>query len=323
VKEWKCSICEKSFRTRKELYQHKEEHKGSNEITKSGKIRKEFTCQYCKRIKLTTIEGNKVHEKFCKLNPQKSVVYNTGKKMPTEQREAISKKMKVHAKEGRLHNIGQNRWKCEPSYPESWFMKVIENEFNDKQYIREFSCGRFSLDFAWVHKMRCIEIDGEQHYQFEEQIQRDKRKDKFLDENGWKVLRIRWKECYNDPKQFIEIAKQFIDNGEIVSFEKRHKTSTEKRNDRRQKYIEQMIVKYGSFAYDSSGRINGSKLPSKIWEERLQCIEKYDKTKFGWISNAVREIGLTRKVIMDTCEHFGIHWRTKRQNMSKIACRKQ
>jgi len=67
---------------------------------------------------------------------------------------------KAH-KEGRAHNIGESRWNNEPSYPERWFMKVIENEFEDKNYTREYPFHRFSLDFAWIEKKKCIEIDGD------------------------------------------------------------------------------------------------------------------------------------------------------------------
>lgn len=39
----------------------------------------------------------------------------------------------------------------------------------------------------------------------------DELKDALLKENGWKVLRIKWKDLFHDPKIFIEKAKQFID----------------------------------------------------------------------------------------------------------------
>lgn len=90
-------------------------------------------------------------------------------------------------------------------------MKVIENEFFDKNYIREYPFKKYSLDFAWVHKKKVVEIDGEQHERFEEYKNRDKEKDKLLKENGWKVIRIKWKDIMKEPKYWIEIAKEFID----------------------------------------------------------------------------------------------------------------
>ena len=119
--------------------------------------------------------------------------------------------MKKAHKEGRAHNIGSSRWNNEPSYPEKFFMKVIENEFNDKNYQREYPFGKYSLDFAWIDKKCCIEIDGEQHDRFKEYKQRDIKKDTLLKENGWKILRIKWKDLYKNSKEIIKKAKEFID----------------------------------------------------------------------------------------------------------------
>jgi very-short-patch-repair endonuclease len=66
--------------------------------------------------------------------------------------------------------------------------------------------------FQYLAHMKCIEIDGDHHMQFEEIIERDKRKDKYLQEIGWNILRINWKDMYMNPKKYIELAKEFIDN---------------------------------------------------------------------------------------------------------------
>lgn len=69
---------------------------------------------------------------------------------------------------------------------------------------------QYRLDFAWVKKKRCIEIDGKQHQRNKQQAESDLRKDAKLIENGWQVLRIKWKEFYADPKRWISIAENFI-----------------------------------------------------------------------------------------------------------------
>lgn len=135
----------------------------------------------------------------------------TGKHHTDEQRKNLSEKMKIAHTEGRAHNIGESRWNNEPSYPEKWFMTVISNHFYDKNYTREYSFHRFSLDFAWVEKKKCIEIDGDQHIRFEENIERDKRKDEKLKEEGWEVLRLRWKDLkYKNTQNLIQKAVNFI-----------------------------------------------------------------------------------------------------------------
>ena len=97
------------------------------------------------------------------------------------------------------------------SHPESFFMEVIANEFEDKNYVFQHPLGRFAIDFAWVDKKLAIEIDGEQHYTDPEQVERDLRKNALLEQEGWSLLRIRWKDFFRDTKTNIQIAKNFVD----------------------------------------------------------------------------------------------------------------
>lgn len=122
----------------------------------------------------------------------------------------LSKGMKKAHAEGRAWNIGKNRSKNKPSWPEQFFMKVIENEFYDKNYIREYPCTIYSIDFAWPDKKKAIELDGAQHYRFKEYAERDIRKNKVLELNGWLLLRIKWDEMFKDTKKWIKIANEFV-----------------------------------------------------------------------------------------------------------------
>lgn len=127
-----------------------------------------------------------------------------------ETKKILAEKLRLAHAEGRAHNIGKSRWKNQPSWPEQWFMQVIENEFEDKNYKREVPFHRFSLDFVWEHKKRVIEIDGQQHDMDPIQKRRDLEKDRLLRENGWEVLRIRWVDLYKESKKWIAVAKEFI-----------------------------------------------------------------------------------------------------------------
>jgi very-short-patch-repair endonuclease len=90
-------------------------------------------------------------------------------------------------------------------------MTVIDNEFDDKNYVREFPFYKFSLDFVWKDTKKVIEIDGEQHYRDEKQILRDKQKNEFLKNDGWKLLRLDWRWVFHNSKEAIKQAKEFID----------------------------------------------------------------------------------------------------------------
>lgn len=128
-----------------------------------------------------------------------------------ETRRKISESQKKAHKDGRAWNIGMSRWNNKPSYPEKFMMSVIQNEFVDKEYIREYSVGIYSIDFAWPHKLFALEIDGDQHQRFDEYIKRDSRKDKFLKSQGWTVLRVPWKEIVNNTKDKINEIKNYIE----------------------------------------------------------------------------------------------------------------
>ena len=107
------------------------------------------------------------------------------------------------------------RWNNEPSWPEKWFIQVLLNEFKmveHEHYETEMPFDRYSLDFAWSKSKFCIEIDGEQHERFEDYKLRDIEKDKLLLENGWQIIRIKWKDCWHNPKQYIDLVRnKFIE----------------------------------------------------------------------------------------------------------------
>lgn len=163
------------------------------------------------KTKLTDHRIGKCAETW-KANYKSGEIELNHKPLTLEQRDKISKSMKKAHAEGRAWNIGQSRWNNEPSYPEKWFMSVIENEFTDKEYTREYPFTKYSLDFAWVHLKKAIEIDGEQHCRFPEYSARDKTKDLLLCENGWQVLRLPWKQIFNNTKDSIKEMKSFIES---------------------------------------------------------------------------------------------------------------
>jgi len=211
---YKCPICSKEY-SKKGICSHI-----FRSHTKDGKYNsfkdnnRLYTSSWNKGlIKETDLRIKKSGEKLKEsLNSGKVIPPQTGKPIAPEIKAKISNTMKIAHKEGRAWNIGKSRWNNKASYPEEFFMKVIENEFEDKNYIREFNVGIYSIDFAWTDKKLAIEIDGQQHKRFEEYKQRDLRKDECLLENGWKVLRILWIDMYKDPHKWIKIAKDFIHN---------------------------------------------------------------------------------------------------------------
>ena len=153
------------------------------------------------------------------ISRNRSVSAKFGHRVPRthtdESKKLLSDIMIERHKNGTAHNIGQSRWNNEPSYPEKFFMQVIENEFEDKNYVREHPMSIYSLDFAWLHLKKCIEIDGDQHQRFDKYKERDAKKDICIEQAGWQVLRIVWKEMYHNTKDEIKKCKDFIENRNI------------------------------------------------------------------------------------------------------------
>lgn len=176
---------------------------------RAEKIAKQTSiCKFCKE----EFSSNKVsiHQHRCRLNPKRDEI---AKRIATSRnflsqnhKDSISRGMRNAHEKGIAWNLGKNRWNSAPSYPESFFMRVIDNEFENRNYTREFRLGRYSLDFAWVEKKMAIEIDSNLHDREHDAI-----RDKFCESKGWKILRIEWTNMFNDPKTWINRAKEFIE----------------------------------------------------------------------------------------------------------------
>lgn len=211
-----CSFCGKLCHSKNSLCNHERMCKMNPNKQKSnlGKFIENGHDAWNKGLTMKTHESvKKARDKW--VSRYKNGEFTNGflnTHLTDEHKKHISDSMKIAHSEGRAHNIGMCRWNNKPSWPEEFFMTVIENEFNNKSYIREYPFDKYSLDFAWVGLKRCIEIDGDQHERFSEYMQRDLCKDAKLKENGWNILRIKWKDMYNDTKKMIAIAKDFIDN---------------------------------------------------------------------------------------------------------------
>lgn len=137
-------------------------------------------------------------------------IAGTGRILSVKTKNKISESMKLAHSSGKAWNIGKSRWNNEPSWPEQFFMRVIENEFDDKNFNREHCVGIYSIDFAWPHLKKAIEIDGDQHERFTDVKERDIRKDRLLNEHGWVVHRIKWKDMMSNTKGEISKAISFI-----------------------------------------------------------------------------------------------------------------
>lgn len=166
-----------------------------------------FTCRFCGCSLNTTKSGFANHEASCEKNPNKRKGAFAGLKHSEETKKKISDGCKKAHDEGRGHTW-TNRYK-NPSYAEQWLYGFLDA--NNIKYEKEVPFKGFFLDVVVGNKV--VEIDGEQHYdatRFPEQIERDKRKDQLLKENGFEELRLRWSLVQSDKISQIKILKSFL-----------------------------------------------------------------------------------------------------------------
>ena len=70
------------------------------------------------------------------------------------------------------------------------WMKLRRKQLNGLRFLRQYSVGRYILDFYCPEIRLAIELDGGQHLADPEAYRRDRRKDAMLQENGYFVLRF-------------------------------------------------------------------------------------------------------------------------------------
>lgn len=226
---YKCEKCNKEFEKRKSYIAHCKVHSTKEkEYYKCEKCNKEFMyqksfenhkcknklsgCIYCGK----EFQGRSLsaHISSCKLNPNyKSRCKNIGKgligkKLTDEHKRNVSK--------SRLKYLIANPDKVpyllnhssKESYPEKIFRKALEDS-NILGWVQRFQNSIYQYDFAFPELKIDVEIDGGTH--LTEKVKKiDERRDKFSQENGWKVIRFTAKEVKENVINCINKLKEII-----------------------------------------------------------------------------------------------------------------
>lgn len=190
-----------------------------------------FICCHCGR-ETTNAGANKKHENSCLSNPNPkkykrspnagtkkgSVPWNKGLTKDNDPRVAHSQSTKIKISEkSKLQKHTEetkqkisrarrkyltenpdkvpyklNHYSKGPSYPERYWKKIFDNV--GLKYVEQYQIHIYQLDFALVEEKIDIEIDGDQHYLDKRIVESDKRRNDYLENLGWKVIRIRWSE---------------------------------------------------------------------------------------------------------------------------------
>lgn len=302
-KEWKCRFCGIILASRRKMYAHcKNEHKDEFKHPWNRGLTKETSDLL---VKSANTYKRRITE---------GIIIPKGVKHTQQTREKMSESHKKAVAEGRNKGWATTRTNGK-SYPETFFTKVIENEFTDKNYKFNLPFYTWKLDFAWPAKKRCIEIDGSQHNK-SIQKESDKRKDEKLLQHGWKVLRIRWIDLFHNTKDFIEQAKKFIYEGIVLSVEPYiNPSKLHKKKKNRKKVLNKEISKkvkkekvYKAYNRDKTGRLNSNVLDESIWQSRYNLIinSNVNLLKFGYVEQLIKSTGLSKRIIANTIKRFNI-----------------
>ena len=201
-----CKYCGKECKNQNSLHQHEIRCKNnpnriiSTFMTDYNKIRKP-TNQYIKAKE----EGRKIVIS----NELKEKLSWKGKHHSNETKEKISKIRRQYLNSNPDKIPFKLNHSSKQSYPEKYFEELFIKENIPLQYHKQV--GRYELDFYNEDLMKYVEIDGEQHYS-EYMIQHDKERTLYLENLGWKGIRIRWAEYKKSLNKeiFINKIKEFM-----------------------------------------------------------------------------------------------------------------
>ena len=111
-----------------------------------------------------------------------------------------------------MDNINENARKLRknmtPQEQKLWY--YLRNRFiNNYRFRRQFPIGEYIVDFICREKRLVIEIDGSQHNEVGN-IKYDEERTKFLEKEGYKVIRFWNNEIDNNIEGIIEEILKFL-----------------------------------------------------------------------------------------------------------------
>lgn len=107
-----------------------------------------------------------------------------------------------------------NHYSKGDSYPEKYFENILSK--SNLKYERYYRISLYELDFAFLDKKIDLEIDGNQHDEDDRIKSSDLKRDQFMIDNGWEVIRISWRKYQklesDDKINYISKLIDYINN---------------------------------------------------------------------------------------------------------------
>lgn len=209
--KWKCPYCGEHCASRKLLSLHKEENHKDILEKQNGGWNKGLTKETNASIK-KGVETYRERVKSGEIIPSFK-----GRKHSEDVKRRLSENKRQYYKDN-PDKIPFRVWHYSKgeSYPEKYFREWLEKEGIPFQ--KEYAFGLYSLDFL-IGNIN-LEIDGDQHYRTQKAIDKDLRRNKELEDNGFKVIRIRWSyfQRFTKEEKFLylsELKKTLLGAGSL------------------------------------------------------------------------------------------------------------
>jgi very-short-patch-repair endonuclease len=128
-----------------------------------------------------------------------------GRPHSTETKAKLSKiALRRHAEGTMPHYTRKER-----STAELYFDYIVKDVLKDASCVFEFRIGRYHADYAWLDKMKILEVDGCQHYT-PEGLMYDSVRDAKIRSKGWEILRFKWSEVMKNKPLYIQKLKDYL-----------------------------------------------------------------------------------------------------------------
>ena len=112
--------------------------------------------------------------------------------------------------------FARNQRICSNEFVRDVWQMVRGRRCCGEKFRREYSIGPYTVDFVCVALKLVVEVDGEHHFT-DEGIRHDKKRDGYLKELGYTVLRIRGYGVLNEPGKVRDRIVDSIKNLRRVS----------------------------------------------------------------------------------------------------------
>ena len=142
--------------------------------------------------------------------PEVSLESSKNRSESNKRRGPLSEETKKKISESRIKFLRENpdmvpyklnHYSKGRSYPEEYWKGILDS--HGVSYTEQYQVGPYQLDF--VIGNIDLEIDGDQHYLDKRVVASDKRRNKYLENLGWKTIRVKWSDYQKlvDKKTFV------------------------------------------------------------------------------------------------------------------------